>query len=46
VEWDGWLGALRRAFAAADDACGKLAAVLAEPPNDGDQPRWFGRQRD
>ena len=45
VEWDDWLGALRRAFGAADDACGKLAAILAEPPDDDDQPRWFGRQR-
>ena len=45
VEWDGWLGALKRAFAAADDSCGKLATVLADPPHDGKEPRWFGRQR-
>src|SRR3954464_6414576 len=30
--WEVWLASLRRAFAAADDVCGPLAQMLAEPP--------------
>ena len=33
-EWDAWIEALRAAFAAADEACGHLARVLAEPPRE------------
>ena len=44
-EWDAWIGALRRAFAAADEACGRLARVLAEPPQTEGDPGWFRLRR-
>lgn len=43
-EWETWIGALRRAFAAADEACGRLARVLAEPPATDGDARWFRRR--
>jgi hypothetical protein len=43
-EWEAWIATLRRAFTAADEACGRLARVLAEPaPRDGDAS-WFRRR--
>jgi hypothetical protein len=44
-EWASWIAALRRAFAAADEACGQLARVLAEPPREEGNGRWFRRHR-
>lgn len=44
-EWALWIAALRRSFAAADEACGHLARVLAEPPHEEPEPRWFRRRR-
>ena len=44
-EWEAWIGALRRAFLAADEVCGQLARVLAEPPPAEDDTRWFRRRR-
>jgi len=44
-EWTRWIAALRRAFAAADEACGHLARVLAEPIHEEPEPRWFRRRR-
>jgi hypothetical protein len=44
-EWDAWIAALRRAFAAADEACGRLARVLAEPPPTDGDAGWFRRLR-
>jgi hypothetical protein len=44
-EWQAWIAALRRAFVAADEACGHLAKVLAEPPPAEQNGRWFGRRR-
>ncbi len=44
-EWALWIEALRRAFAVADEACGHLARVLAEPPREEPEPRWFRRRR-
>jgi hypothetical protein len=44
-EWTSWISALRRAFAAADEACGQLARVLAEPPRQEGNGRWFSRYR-
>jgi hypothetical protein len=44
-EWGSWIAALRRAFAAADEACGHLARVLAEPPREEGNGRWFSRYR-
>ena len=44
-EWTLWIAALRRAFAAADEACGHLARVLAEPPREEGNGRWFRRHR-
>lgn len=43
--WRAWLESLRRAFAAADDVCGQLATVLAEPPTEREQGGWFDRLR-
>lgn len=43
-EWDAWIAALRRAFAAADAACGRLARVLAEPPPREGDASWFRRR--
>lgn len=43
-EWALWIAALRRAFGAADEACGHLARVLAEPPYEEPEPRWFRRR--
>jgi hypothetical protein len=44
--WEGWVEALRRAFATADEVCGQLARVLAEPPAEQKEERgWFGRWR-
>lgn len=45
AEWAKWIVALRRAFAAADEACGHLARVLAEPPREEGDTRWFRRRR-
>jgi hypothetical protein len=44
-EWATWIAALRRAFTAADEACGQLARVLAEPPRQEGNGRWFSRYR-
>jgi len=44
-EWTAWITALRRAFAAADEACGHLARVLADPPREERNGRWFRRPR-
>lgn len=44
-EWALWIAALRRAFAIADEACGQLARVLAEPLREEPEPRWFRRRR-
>jgi hypothetical protein len=44
-EWQAWIAALRRAFLAADESCGHLARVLAEPPPAEQNGRWFGRLR-
>jgi hypothetical protein len=43
--WRAWLESLRRAFAAADDVCGQLATVFAEPPTEKEQGGWFDRLR-
>jgi hypothetical protein len=43
--WHAWVESLRRAFAAADDACTHLARVLAEPPRERDERGWLGRRR-
>jgi 16S rRNA G966 N2-methylase RsmD len=45
AEWASWIAALRRAFTAADEACGRLARVLAEPPRQEGNGRWFSRYR-
>jgi hypothetical protein len=45
ASWEAWIESLRRAFAAADDVCGRLASVLAEPPAEHDEGNWFGRLR-
>jgi hypothetical protein len=45
AEWSHWITALRRAFTAADEACGHLARVLAEPPRQEGNGRWFSRYR-
>ena len=44
-EWQTWIAALRRAFLAADESCSHLARVLAEPPPEEENGRWFGRRR-
>jgi len=44
-EWGAWIAALRRAFAAADEACGHLARALAEPLYEEPEPRWFRRRQ-
>ena len=44
-EWQGWIDALRLAFAAADETCGRLARVLAEAPHEEGDSRWFRRRR-
>jgi hypothetical protein len=43
--WEAWIESLRRAFATADDVCGRLARVLAEPPAERDDGNWFVRLR-
>jgi hypothetical protein len=43
--WASWIVALRRAFVAADEACSHLARVLAEPPREESNGRWFRRHR-
>jgi hypothetical protein len=43
--WEAWVESLRRAFAAADEVCGQLAHVLAEPPSEPEERSWFGRRR-
>jgi hypothetical protein len=40
--WEAWLVELRRVFGAADDACVKLARLLAVPPRLEEPSRWFG----
>jgi hypothetical protein len=44
-EWALWIDALRRAFGLADEACGHLARVLAEPLLEEPESRWFRRRR-
>jgi hypothetical protein len=44
-EWDRWIEALRLAFAAADEACGHLARVLADSPREERNGHWFRRRR-
>jgi hypothetical protein len=44
-QWAAWIGALRRAFSAADEACSHLARVLAEPPREEGDSRWFRKRR-
>ena len=44
-EWDRWIDALRLTFAAADEACGHLARVLAEPAREERNGHWFRRRR-
>jgi hypothetical protein len=43
--WEVWVESLRRAFAAADEVCGQLSYVLAEPPAEPEERGWFGRRR-
>lgn len=43
--WDHWIGALRLTFAAADETCGHLARLLAEPPREERNGHWFRRRR-
>ena len=43
--WAAWVESLRRAFAAADEVCGQVARVLAEPPDEPEERGWFGRRR-
>ena len=43
--WEAWVDALKRAFVAADEVCGQLARVLAEPPTEPEERSWFGRRR-
>jgi len=40
--WEAWLVDLRRVFGAADDACIKLARLLAVSPRVDEPSRWFG----
>ena len=42
AEWEAWLTGLRRAFGAADDACSRLARLLAVPARLEEPSRWFG----
>ena len=44
-EWEAWIVELRRAFAAADEACRRLARVLAEPLPTESDASWFRRLR-
>ncbi|HEX7941742.1 MAG TPA: hypothetical protein VF488_08035 [Gemmatimonadaceae bacterium] len=43
--WEAWVGSLKRAFAKADEVCGQLAQVLAEPPAEPEERGWFRRRR-
>jgi hypothetical protein len=43
--WEAWVDSLKRAFVTADEVCGQLARVLAEPPTDPEERGWFGRRR-
>jgi hypothetical protein len=43
--WERWVGALRRAFSAADEVCGQLARVLEEPAAEPEERGWFRRRR-
>jgi hypothetical protein len=43
--WARWIEALRLTFAAADEACGHLARVLAEPVREERNGHWFRRRR-
>jgi hypothetical protein len=43
--WAVWVESLRRAFATADEVCGQVARVLAEPPAEPEERGWFGRRR-
>jgi hypothetical protein len=45
-DWEAWVESLKRAFAAADEVCGQLAQVLAEPPAEREERGWFGRRRE
>jgi hypothetical protein len=42
AEWEAWLTGLRRVFGTADDACLKLARLLAVPARIDEPSRWFG----
>ena len=44
-EWGRWIESLRLAFAAADESCGHLARVLAEPLREERNGHWFRRRR-
>ena len=41
VEWETWLSGLRRAFGSADDACARLARLLAVPARLQEPSSWF-----
>jgi hypothetical protein len=43
--WEAWLVELRRVFGAADDACIKLARLIAVPARLDEKSRWFGPRR-
>ena len=40
--WEAWLVEVRRVFVVADDACIKLARLLAAPARLDEPSRWFG----
>ena len=42
--WEAWVEWLRRTFVAADEVCGHLARVLAEPPAEQEERGWFRRR--
>jgi hypothetical protein len=44
-EWEAWIVELRRTFTAADEACWRLARVLAEPPTAEGDASWFRWRR-
>ena len=44
-EWDLWIEALRLTFATADETCGHLARLLAEPLGEERNGHWFRLRR-
>ena len=44
--WEAWVESLRRTFATADEVCGRLARVLAEPAAEQEERGWFRRRRE